>query len=364
MKKIDLDYLVIGLLLLSGLYVFTTGLVADLMGLNQFAYHPLAGYVFMATAVIHVILHWAQILAYLRNRLKIPHPRRRERERGASEEGVTRRDFLFAALGAAGGFSLSHFLFPLRGGQVVEGGDIGRLYHQWSSFGNTLFSGGGTEWGSRPSQYKSYPEAKRVSLPAPEWGEGLAIGKVIEHRRSVRHYLDHSLTKMELSRLLHAMQGITEEGKEFRAAPSAGALYPIEIYAVVNDVKDVDQGVYHYAVREHVLEQLKTGDFRRQVMAAGGMQAFIGEAPAAFILTAIFQRTRWKYRERSYRYVLLEAGHIAQNLYLAATASNLGCCAVGAFRDEALDDLIGVGKNEGEESLYLLPVGKKPESSF
>lgn len=355
MRRKDLDYLVIGFLFLSGLYVFVTGLLADLMGLNRFAYHSLAGYIFVTLAACHVILNWKRINAYVANLLR---SRSKERGKKVSKKGITRRDALFAAIGAVGGFSLSRFISPLQGGQVEVKGDLGRLYHQWSSFGMTLFSGGRVNWGSRPSQYKTYPDARRVDLPDPAWKEGPPIGAVIERRRSVRRYADRSLSKLELSRLLHAMQGITEEGRGFRAAPSAGALYPIEVYAVVRDVEGMESGVYHYAVREHEMEQIKKGDFRDQVTAAGAMQAFIGEAQVTFNLTAIFQRTRWKYRKRTYRYVLLEAGHIAQNLYLAATALGLGCCAVGAFRDQALDKLVGAGEDDGEESLYLLPVGK------
>ncbi len=319
MRQIDLDYLVISMLLLSGLYVFTTGLLANWMGLNRFAYHPLAGYVFVTLAACHVILNWNRIVAYLRYRLGAPS-RDQKREEMSVQGGVTRRDVLFAALGAVGGFSLSQFVFPLGGGQKREGGDLNRLYHQWSSFGKSLFSGGSVNWGSRPPQYKSYPDAPKVSLPDPEWGEGPTFGEVVEGRRSVRRYADQPLSKLELSRLLHAMQGITEERRNFRTAPSAGALYPIEIYAVIRDVEGIECGVYHYAVREHALERIKSGDFSQQVLSAGVMQGFIGEAQVNFVLTAIFQRTRWKYRERTYRYVLLEAGHIAQNLYLAATA--------------------------------------------
>lgn len=359
MRKNDLDYLVISLLLVSGLYVFTTGLIADSMGLNRFAYHPLLGYVFVALAACHLILHWNRIVAYLRSLLdSLPRSKERGRREEKERPGITRRDVLFAALGAVGGFSLSRFVFPLREEQMEAKGDLGRLYHQWSSFGMTLFSSGSVNWGSRPSQYKSYPAAKRVGLPDPAWDGGPTIGEVIEGRRSVRRYTDQPLSKLDLSRLLHAMQGITEEGSEFRAAPSAGALYPIEIYAVVRDVEGVEPGVYHYAVREHALELIKEGDFSQEVTAVGVMQTFLGEAQVVFVLTAIFQRVRWKYRERTYRYVLMEAGHIGQNLYLAATALDLGCCAVGAFRDQALDELVGVGEDESEESLYLLPVGR------
>jgi SagB-type dehydrogenase family enzyme len=151
----------------------------------------------------------------------------------------------------------------------------------------------------------------------------------------------------------------TEERLEFRAAPSAGALYPIELYPVVHNVSDLPSGIYHYAVREHALERLEQGDFRSGVTQAGLYQGFLAQANVCFVLSAIFQRTRWRYHERTYRYVLLEAGHIAQNLYLEATSMGLGACAVGAFLDGTLNDLLGLD-GVGEAALYIISVGERP----
>jgi len=106
------------------------------------------------------------------------------------------------------------------------------------------------------------------------------------------------------------------------------------------------------------LEHLQSGDFRSQVTRAGLYQSFLGQAGVCFLFSAIFQRTRWKYRERAYRYVLLEAGHIAQNLYLAATSMGLGACAVGAFYDSQFNDLLGLDPKE-EAVLYLISVGER-----
>ena len=108
--------------------------------------------------------------------------------------------------------------------------------------------------------------------------------------------------------------------------------------------------------REHVLELLQRGDFRAAVMQAGLWQDFLGQANVCFVLSAIFQRTRWRYRERTYRYVLLEAGHVGQNLYLAATSMGLGACAVGAFLDDQLNELLELD-GEQEAALYVISVG-------
>jgi SagB-type dehydrogenase family enzyme len=180
----------------------------------------------------------------------------------------------------------------------------------------------------------------------------------VEARRSVRDYADAPLTLEELSRLLYAAQGVTEPRFGFRAAPSAGALYPMELYVVVHRVAGLDRGIYHYAVQEHRLELVRSGDFRAEIVAAGIGQDFLGTAGVCLVLTAVFQRTRWRYRERTYRYILLEAGHIGQNIYLAATSMGMGACAVGAFLDDAVNELLGVDGEE-EAALYILSVGKR-----
>mgnify|MGYP006301468733 CR=1 FL=1 len=315
MRRKDLDYAVIAVMVLSGLYVTVTGVVADVFGLHQFIYHRYAGYVCASFILLHVALNWRRVTVYL-GRLFSGRRRRevKEAERGAEAEAApARRQVLIAALSAAGGF-LAGWLIPDRGPDLPGGAtDVGALYHEWSkperSFPIPL-----PNWGERPSRYKTYPDAEGISLPDPRGFQGLRVEGALEMRRSIRDYADRSLSLVEVSRLLWAAQGITEERLEFRAAPSAGALYPIETYPVVHDVADLPSGIYHYAVREHGLERLEQGDFRGQVTQAGLYQAFLGEANVCFVLSAVFQRTRWRYRERAYRYVLLEAGHVAQNL--------------------------------------------------
>jgi len=213
------------------------------------------------------------------------------------------------------------------------------------------------DWGPRLPPYKTYPNAPRILLLDPHGFQGLSLEAAIEFRRSHREYASGPLSPDELSRLLHAAQGITDP-RGFRAAPSAGALYPIETYIVVHDVAGLEPGLYHYAVADHALEQLQIADLRAAMVAAGIGQEMLGKASVCFVLTAIFQRTRWKYRERAYRYVLLEAGHIGQNVYLTATSMGLGACAVGAFLDDRLNELLGVDGRE-EATIYLLAVGKR-----
>ncbi len=352
MKQRDLSYAVIAAMLASGLYVTASGLVADLFGLHQFLLHRYAGYACAALVVVHLALHRGRIVAYLRQRL-----RHRERPTASLRERTLpmgRRSFLLAAAAGAGGFLLGRLVPGDRG---PEEGDLGQRYHEWSKPGASGLAGALLDWGSRPQPAKTYPGAPRFSLPTLHGFQGLNLEEAIEARRSRREYVSGPLSPEELSRLLHAAQGITDTAQGFRAAPSAGALYPIETYAVVHDVAGLESGLYHYAVADHALEQLQAGDLRPAMVVAGIGQEMLGRAQVCFVLSAIFQRTRWRYRERTYRYVLLEAGHVGQNLYLAATAMRIGACAVGAFLDDVLNDLLGLDGQE-EAVVYVVAVGR------
>jgi SagB-type dehydrogenase family enzyme len=356
MRKRDLGYLVIAGMLVSGLYVAATGVVAGLFGLHQFVFHRYAGYLCAGLVLLHLALNWRRMVVYLERLFG----RRARREKPTDDAGgqvptVGRRQILIAALSTAAGFLLG-WLAPDRGSDLPgEAVDIGALYHEWSTPGHALDLPV-PDWGGRVSRYKAYPDAERKALPDSGGFRGLSFEEALETRRSVRDYSDRSLSLEALSRLLHAAQGVTERRLGFRAAPSAGALYPLELYPVVQNVSGLASGIYHYAVQEHALERLEEGDFGGRVTQAGLYQQFLGQANVCFILSAVFQRTRWKYRERAYRYVLLEAGHVGQNLYLAATSMGLGACAVGAFLDNQLNDLLGLD-GAAEAVLYLVSVG-------
>lgn len=357
MKRRDLDYLVIAVMLTTGLYVTVTGLVADLFGLHQFVFHAHAGYICAAATLTHIGLNGRRILAYLRRLFDGGRKGTRHPARAADPKWlVGRRDLIVAAVSAAGGFVAGWLVPDRRRPLPGDAADIGVLYHQWSAPGHAL----GLpvpNWGVRPASYKTYPDVYRVALPEPARMPEMSVGEVLDVRRSQRDYAPRPLSKPALSALLHAAQGITLARLDFRAAPSAGALYPIELYAVVHNVEGVSPGAYHYAVRPHELERLETGDFRGRLVRAGLYQRFLGEAGVCFLLSAVFQRSRWKYRERAYRYVLLEAGHVAQNIYLAATALGLGACAVGAFDDGQLNDLLGLDGQE-EAVVYVVSAGE------
>jgi SagB-type dehydrogenase family enzyme len=345
-------------MLASGLYVAVTGFAAGLFGLHQVLFHSYAGYLCAGLVLLHLALNGQRMAVYvgrLFRRQSVREKRVEQEQRGMSAVG--RRQILIAALSAAGGFVLG-WLVPDRGSDLPdEAVDVGALYHEWSTPGHALDLPV-PDWGGRPPRYKTNPDAERIELPDPAGFRGLSVEEALRARRSVRDYSDRPLSLEALSSLLQAAQGITEPRPGFRAAPSAGALYPIELYPVVHDVSGLASGTYHYAVREHALEVVERGDFRGRLVRAGLYQEFLGQANACLILSAVFQRTRWRYRERAYRYILLEAGHIGQNLYLAATSMGLGACAVGAFLDTQLNDLLGLdGTSEGV--LYLVSVGAR-----
>jgi SagB-type dehydrogenase family enzyme len=239
-----------------------------------------------------------------------------------------------------------------------SGISIGERFHKETSF--TLRAAMGDMFRAKPKQppqYKVYPDSDKVELPKPEH-TGMSVEQAIKQRRSVRNYSKKPVTKEQLSQLLFAAQGITAKvyDKPLRASPSAGALYPFEIYIIANNVQDLPKGIYHYSVLEHNLESVKSGDFRRQIIGAGLDQQMLGDAGATFVLSAVFDRVCCKYGERGYRYVYIEAGHISQNIYLQAVSLGLGSVCVGAFSDEQVNKLIDVDGVK-EAVIYLHPVG-------
>jgi SagB-type dehydrogenase family enzyme len=238
-------------------------------------------------------------------------------------------------------------------------GDVGEIYHEWSKPKLIGLLGSLVNWGDSPLLYKEYAGAQRISLPPPQKIGGLSTTEAILQRRSVRSYSNQDLSLEELSNLLYYTCGINSErwGRKLRAAPSAGALYPIEIYVVLHRTEGLVPGLYHYAVKDHALEQLQTEDLRGEIVFRGLGQEFLGKANLVLVFTAIFQRLRWKYQERAYRYALLEAGHLGQNVYLVGTSMGLGVCAVGAFLDDELNSLLGIDGQE-EAAVYTLAVGK------
>ena len=193
-----------------------------------------------------------------------------------------------------------------------------------------------------------------VSLPEPKRTGDVSLEGALAARRSVRSFAAKSLPLSSVAQLLWAAQGRTHPSG-LRAAPSAGALYPLELYLVAGAVSELEAGIYRYEPDRHQLERLRPGDPRSQAARAAVGQDWIADAPAILVLAAVYARTERKYGERAPRYVHMEVGHAAQNVYLQAMALGLGTTMVGAFDDEALSRVLGLPANEAP--LALLPVG-------
>ena len=198
-----------------------------------------------------------------------------------------------------------------------------------------------------------------VNLPEPGH-DGLSVEQAIRERRSTRSYADDALTLAELSQILFAAQGITGSmgDRTLRAAPSAGATYPFEVYVFVNRVEELEPGIYHYIPHGHELEVLRRGDFARALSEACLGQRMPAEAACTVVLAAVAARTTDVYGERGLNYIYMEAGHISQNVYLQCASLGLAVVAVGAFYESEVDTLIGLD-GEHESSIYVNCIGRK-----
>jgi SagB-type dehydrogenase family enzyme len=196
-----------------------------------------------------------------------------------------------------------------------------------------------------------------VRLPAPQMESEVSIEAALLERQSVRAYSDEPLTLAEIAQLLWAAQGVTRPGG-YRTAPSAGALYPLEVYLVAGKVTDLPVGVYRYLPDEHALVKTIEGDVRKELSKAAIGQKAVEDAPAVIVMTAIYERTTVKYGDRGIQYVHIEVGSAAENIYLQVVSMDLGTVFIGAFHDEDVRDVLGLG--EGEQPLGIMPVGCKP----
>ncbi|MDJ0687064.1 MAG: SagB/ThcOx family dehydrogenase [Xenococcaceae cyanobacterium MO_188.B32] len=194
-----------------------------------------------------------------------------------------------------------------------------------------------------------------IKLPSPQLEGSLSLESALAQRRSLREFERRELTLAEIGQILWAAQGITDYLEGRRTAPSAGALYPLEVYLANS------QGVFHYRPINHLLVQKIEADVRQQLRQTTPDQGWIEEAPCLFAIAGIYERTTGKYGNRGIRYVHLEAGHVAQNILLQAVALGLGGVTVAAFKQLPVAQILDL--REREKVLYLIPVGQ-PQSSI
>jgi len=199
-------------------------------------------------------------------------------------------------------------------------------------------------------------------LPAPKADGTISVEKALTNRRSHRSFQNKAISADQLSQILWASYGVTSPRPEhpnlrggLRTAPSAGARYPLEVYAIIGNVEGIEPGVYKYIAGEHKIMRTVDKDVRNELSEAALGQSMVRTAPASVFYSAIFHRTTEVYGERGHRYVFMDLGHSAQNIYLQAEALQLGTCAIGAFSDSAIRQVLKLPANE--EPLYLMPIG-------
>ncbi len=197
--------------------------------------------------------------------------------------------------------------------------------------------------------------AELLELPKPNLSGNMAVEEALLRRRSVREYRPENLTLAEISQLMWAAQGVTNQ-QGLRTAPSAGALYPLEIYLVVGNISGLDEGVYRFHSTKNALRLISESDQRDSLSRAALQQEFIKDGAAMIVISGVYQRTTEKYGQRGIRYVHMEAGHVAQNIFLQATALGLKTAVIGAFNDKAVRKILHFSSQE--QPLYLMPVGK------
>jgi len=234
---------------------------------------------------------------------------------------------------------------------------IGEEFFQRTCYSRTRpFEGVKPKTISEP--FKAYKDAQTVKVPAPKLPEG-SLWKALANRRSRREFKREAISPEQLSLLIWSCTGVTQKipGFFLRTAPSAGALYPVENYLVVNRDEGIEPGIYHWNLLEQELELVKAGDCSRELQAAALSQDMASRAAVVFVWSAIFGRSTYKYADRGYRYIFADAGHVCENLYLACEDLGLGCCGIGAFFDDDLDKFMGFTTDD-EATIYLAAVGK------
>ncbi len=197
--------------------------------------------------------------------------------------------------------------------------------------------------------------SKSIKLPKPQYDSNVSIEETLLKRRSIRSYKSETLAIAEISQLLWSAQGVTNR-KGFRTAPSAGALYPLEVYIAAGNVTDLDAGIYKYYPHRHEIVNTVKGDKRSELCRAGLGQSSIKNAPAVMVFCAVFERVTGRYGKRGIQYVHMEVGHAIQNVCLQAISLGLGSVIIGAFNDYDVKEVMNFEVDE--HPLLILPVGK------
>ena len=245
--------------------------------------------------------------------------------------------------------------------------DLVRLFHLNSSRIRS-YQPDPVDYEQQPFWRRTYLGANRIDLPGRDFKLPIPLGDSLRQRRSRREFQPAPIKLEVLGRLLFASFGVSEkyivEDRliAHRSSPSAGGLGPLELYVVAQQIDGLKDGIYHYDSWSHQFEELRLGRFHDELSGMMFGQSYLSKANVFICITAIFERTTWKYTERGYRYVLLEAGHVCQTLYLVADALGLAAVAVGGFVDHEVNHLLCLPRGE-EDAIYLCCVGQSQEDS-
>ncbi|MFB0566623.1 MAG: SagB/ThcOx family dehydrogenase [Candidatus Aminicenantaceae bacterium] len=215
-------------------------------------------------------------------------------------------------------------------------------------------------------------ESKIIQLPNPRYESKTSVEKALSTRRSIRNYAEEPLSTSDISQILWAAQGITKKRERLptkwntkyewqgglRTAPSAGALYPMEIYLIAGNVKGLSKAVYKYIPKNHSLKKVIDGDKRTEIYDVALKQGSIKEGAALIVMAGVYERSSFKYGERAQRYVHIEVGLIGENIYLQGITLGIGTVMIGAFKDEELKKVLGLPQDE--HPLAIMPLGKIP----
>lgn len=203
--------------------------------------------------------------------------------------------------------------------------------------------------------FASQIDKKVIDLPNPAYDGGISVERALKERRSVRKYSKEEISVTEISQILWSAQGITKKIGGLRTAPSAGALYPLEIYLIAGEVEGIPKGIYKYSPQSHSIKMTQEGDNRQKLLTC--CQPFVRKAPAIIVIAGVYERTALKYGKRARQYVHIEAGAAGQNIYLQSESLGIGTVFVGAFIDSRLKSLLSLP--EDEYPLGVMPLGRK-----
>ena len=345
--------------------------------LPVFDLHYLLGYVTFALVACHVALNWKVLVGHFRRGA----PRRGRTWRAATwtlglacfgavcfwvgmRYGGTRIEVIAPGSPAdpiaAAGRPMPRVLIRVDGRETP----LAEYYHQKTKHTrrSVVEKGRRLDWSTRPNVFKEYPDAETVDLPEDTVASTMPTGDAVTaRRRPVTGFVPARMSLVELSTLLRMTNSITATRQypgltyHLRTAPSAGALYPTVTYVLVRDVEGLRAGLYHYAVNGHKMHRLRAD--AEELADLTGAPDFVRRASVTLIFSTVFFRSSWKYGQRAYRYCCLDAGHVAGNATLAASAMGYASRLVGRFDDAKLNALLGL--DEGAESVLLVvPVGK------